>query len=253
MLKDGSFQLVREYRVEGDRVRYYSLDRSQWEEIPAALVDWDKTKKVAAEQAASDASAISRVKAEEAEHNPQLLDIDASVEVAPGIFLPQGDGIFAFDGKTVLKLAEARIKSTLSKKNAVEQVLVPVPVVPTRHNIFIERPHAEYRVTTGQPEFYMRETNGLEPNLELIRAKVHGDVREIEHLDQLFGQERFTKDTLPMQIWQVAPGLYRFTLAAPLPPGEYALAEAAQDPSMGLNVWDFGVDASSKAPASKRK
>ncbi|MGH9648677.1 MAG: hypothetical protein ACRD4E_17890, partial [Bryobacteraceae bacterium] len=26
VLKDGSFQLVREYAVQGDRVRYYSLD-----------------------------------------------------------------------------------------------------------------------------------------------------------------------------------------------------------------------------------
>src|ERR1700683_934918 len=44
MLKDGSFQLVREYQVEGDRVRYYSVDRDGWEEVPAALVDLDKTK-----------------------------------------------------------------------------------------------------------------------------------------------------------------------------------------------------------------
>src|ERR1700691_2345296 len=34
ILRDGSFQLVREYNVEGDRVRYYSIEQSQWEEIP---------------------------------------------------------------------------------------------------------------------------------------------------------------------------------------------------------------------------
>ena len=53
MLKDGSFQLVREYAVQGDRVRYYSLDRSQWEEIPSDLVDWDATGKAAARRAAT--------------------------------------------------------------------------------------------------------------------------------------------------------------------------------------------------------
>jgi len=31
MLTDGTFQLVREYKIEGDRVRYYSVDSSQWE------------------------------------------------------------------------------------------------------------------------------------------------------------------------------------------------------------------------------
>src|ERR1700733_1747592 len=50
MLTDGSFQLVREYQVNGDRVRYYSLDSSQWEEIPASMIDWDATKKVAGEE-----------------------------------------------------------------------------------------------------------------------------------------------------------------------------------------------------------
>ncbi|HVB57264.1 MAG TPA: hypothetical protein VNE63_12700 [Candidatus Acidoferrales bacterium] len=250
MLKNGTFQLVREYHVEGDRVRYYSLDTSQWEEIPLALVDWDKTKKVAAEESARDAAAISKVEVQEAERNAAPLDIDASVEAAPGVFLPPGEGLFAFDGKTVLKLAQARIKSSLSKKNTIEQVLVPIPVIPTRHNISIERPHAEYRVTTGQPEFYMRTSDGREPELELIRASVHGDTRQIEKLDQLFGQERYTKRTLPMERWQIALGLYRFTLGTPLAPGEYALVEIVQKQSMSLYVWDFGVDAPSP---SKRK
>src|SRR5580658_4567287 len=43
-MKDGSDQLVREYHVEGDRIRFYSLDRDDWEEVPASLVDLDTTK-----------------------------------------------------------------------------------------------------------------------------------------------------------------------------------------------------------------
>ena len=43
-MKDGSDQLVREYKVENDRVKFYSLDREEWEEVPLALVDLDKTK-----------------------------------------------------------------------------------------------------------------------------------------------------------------------------------------------------------------
>jgi len=29
-LKDGTYQIVREYKVEGDRVRYYSSERGEW-------------------------------------------------------------------------------------------------------------------------------------------------------------------------------------------------------------------------------
>ena len=36
-MKDGSYHSVREYETKGDRVRYYSTERSEWEEIPLDL------------------------------------------------------------------------------------------------------------------------------------------------------------------------------------------------------------------------
>src|SRR5215831_7017036 len=46
---DGEYQLVREYKVEGDRVSFYSVERSEWEEVPVSMVDLKRT---AAEAAA---------------------------------------------------------------------------------------------------------------------------------------------------------------------------------------------------------
>ena len=98
ILKDGTFQIAREYTVEDDRVRYWSVERSQWEEIPAALVDWDATHKAEAEQATEDA----KLKAE----NPRVrigrahrrtLTWTVSLEIKPGLFLPDGVGFYALE------------------------------------------------------------------------------------------------------------------------------------------------------------
>ena len=47
-LSDGTYQIVREYKVLPDRVRYYSIERGDWEEIPLDLVDIKKTETEAA-------------------------------------------------------------------------------------------------------------------------------------------------------------------------------------------------------------
>ena len=50
-LTDGTFQIVRSYEKQGDSVRYYSVERSAWEEIPATMVDWKATAQAEADDA----------------------------------------------------------------------------------------------------------------------------------------------------------------------------------------------------------
>ncbi len=241
-LKDGSFQLVREYRIEGDRVRYYSLDSSQWEQMPEALVDWEATKKIEEQEARRDAAIVAKAQAREAERHAEPLDIDASLEVAPGIFLPPGEGLFLYDGRALQRLAQAETASKLAKRRLLEQVLVPVPIVPSSHTVSIHGPRAKLRLGNPVPEFYMRTVDAREPDIELLRAKLKGENRQIENTDELFGQRRANRDTIPIQRWQVARGVYRFTLGQPLPPGEYAVAEIVQGEALSVYVWDFGVE-----------
>src|ERR1700728_1340631 len=96
MLKDGTFQLVREYHVEGDRVRYYSIDQMGWEEIPEPLVDWDATRKMEIGDAKRNLDLIAEARKTDSARHAELLDVDASIEIAPKVFLPGGAGLFEF-------------------------------------------------------------------------------------------------------------------------------------------------------------
>ena len=249
-LKDGSFQVVREYERKGDRVRYYSLERSTWEEIPAELVDWEATRKAEAAETQRQQEALEKIRAIQAAERAATadVDVDASIEVAPGVFLPSGEGTFVVEGRMVSPLTQVAADTKRDKGRLVEQILVPIPVVPTRYKVRVPGKRAALRLSTPQPEFYMRTADAREPEMELVRAEVKGDARQIELLSRnIAGQQSEKRTAMSIERWRVAKGVYRFTLSQPLEPGEYVLAEILPQ-GMNLYVWDFGVDAS--APRS---
>jgi hypothetical protein len=247
MLKDGTFQLVKSYQLEGDRVRFYSIDQSEWEEIPAALVDWDATKKEEATETKTDSEILAKAsKIEAARRAAPTLDVDASLEVLPNVFLPPGAGAFVLEGRSLLALTQAETQERSDKKQTAKQILIPVPIVPSRRNIIIQGSRAHLRVTDARPEFWIRMFGSSIPNVELVRIRARGPVRVVENVDTLFTEQREVSTALPLQEWPVAQRVFRYTLEQPLPPGEYALTQMTgvrgQDTDISLYVWDFGVD-----------
>ena len=109
ILKDGSYQVVTKYQKVGDRVRYLSAERGQWEELPANLVDWAATEAWAQEHKpgaqpppeAPQASPGAPV----APSIPEAAAIDKEEQharartpyVLPGLRLPDQDGVWALD------------------------------------------------------------------------------------------------------------------------------------------------------------
>jgi hypothetical protein len=252
VMKDGTFQIVSSYQIDGDRVRYYSVERSEWEEIPAALVDWPATKQAAASDEKKDAALTSELKANEAAAKSAPIDVDASFEVVPGVILPPGQGFFILDGQTISPLKQSQASAKLDKGHFVEQIAVPIPVVPSRANVDLPGKRASFRTTNVNPEFYFRAADLGEPQIELFVAHVQNGKRRIENIDSYFGQQKHKGKTISMQEWQVAKGLYRFTLGQSLAPGEYALAQFSPKEGINLLLWDFGVDAPPRHNTKKK-
>ena len=268
VLKNGDFQLVREYQKNGERVRYYSLERAAWEEIPASMIDWAATQKAEATTAAREKEALEKLhKQEEMSRVDMALDVDASLQTASGVFLPAGEGMFAVEGKKTTLLEQAGLEAHRDKKQILKQIASPIPIVPSKTNLELQGAHATMRLDPSHLEFYLREAppdpdrntpirqssrpGESGPEVELVRATVKGNKRVVEQIKALFGQEMDTsRKTVLLQRWQVTPNVFRFTLGEQLEPGEYALAEILPD-GLNLYVWDFGVDAGSAKPKGK--
>src|SRR5579863_10706833 len=96
ILKDGSYQLATKWEIKGDRVRYLSAERDEWEELPNSLVDWPATDKFERDRAAGIPApeAVELDKEVEAE---RLADEAKTPQVAPGLHLPDDGGMLLLD------------------------------------------------------------------------------------------------------------------------------------------------------------
>src|SRR5450432_1561591 len=88
ILKDGSYQLVTKYEIKGDRVRYMSAERDDWEELPASLIDWPATEKFEKDRTAG--AAVPEAAQLDKEIDEERTRAQAMLpEVAPGLRLPE--------------------------------------------------------------------------------------------------------------------------------------------------------------------
>jgi len=250
ILTDGTFQLAREYTVEGERVRYWSVERSQWEEIPTNLVDWDATHNAEAELAARDAELKAKIHASQLAQLTKDINVDRSLEIKPGLFLPDAVGFYALDRNKLIremKQSVAVVKTSTGRE--VEKIISGVSLIPGKKTMEIPGERAAMRLNTAEPEFFMRPADAREPRFRLLRTQIKGGHRVVEDVSIRFtGEEKHKATDIEIQTWTPATGVFRYTVDQRLEPGEYAFVEMTDE---GINgyVWDFGID----APASKTK
>lgn len=243
ILTDGSFQVVREYHREGDRVRYYSLERSAWEEMPATLVDWTATQKAEDELNAQQEKLSKQIAESEKAARFADLNVDTSFEVRPGVFLPDAAGFYAIDGNRVAVMQQEKAEVHTDKGRAVAKIVTGMPLISGKQDMEIPGKQAKLRIHTGDAEFYFRTADQREPHLTLLRATVKGEKRALEAIiTNIAGQQKIKGREVSLLQWDAARGLYRFTVDQALDSGEYAIIETTQTEGQSMFVWTFGVD-----------
>jgi hypothetical protein len=230
-LKDGTYQLAREYKVENDRVSFLSVDRGEWEEIPAALVDLEKTK---AEIKRREDTMREEATANAAEEKAER---DARKEVEQ---IPVAEGVYLIEAGKLIPIKVGESKIVTDKRRSVLKAMSPIPLVSGKATLELDGPHAPAGTANREPEFYIRLS--AEERFGIVRMGEHKGNRVVEKLTII----PVTKETVeePDLVAtfrkQVADGLFKIWPEKPIEPGEYAVVEYT-DGKVNMQVWDFFV------------
>jgi len=231
-MKDGSFHLIREYKVEGDRVSFYSVERSDWEEVPSELVDLKRTE---AETAARQESLSKASKAIEEEEQAAK---EARREIQR---IPRDPGVYQLDNDQlrVFPVAESTLHN--AKGRNILRAVSPVPLIPGKATLELQGEHSSNIVKESTPEFFLQlsefESFGL---IKLVPEK---GVRIVERITIIpvtkeNMEERQLLQTFTKQLSD--NGLYKIWPVDPLPQGEYAIIEYTEG-KINPQVWDFRI------------
>jgi hypothetical protein len=229
-LKDGNYHLVREWKIDGDRVKFYSTERSDWEEVPLDLVDVRRT---------------------QAESDERKKDLDADAKTASDETaavraqrseirkIPQDAGVYTLDDKGNLTVFEvASTKMHTNKGRRVLQIATPIPLVTGKATVEIDQEHSSRVVHEERQEFFFQLEK--EERFGLIKLTPHKGVRIAERLEILpLSKEVYEEvDEVPTFNKQLEGGLYKIWPEKPMTPGEYAIIEYTPG-KVEPRIWDF--------------
>jgi hypothetical protein len=275
ILKDGTYQVVTKYQKVGDRVRYFSAERGQWEELPAELVDWAATDNYAKEHkpgaepvspAVPEAAAIDQEEQHARARTP---------DVSPGLRLPDQDGIWArdtfHDQPELVALAQnsASVNRETSH-NVLRATLNPLGGI--QQSVQIPGAESKVKLHVNDPAFYVSivgvddneavssavtvdthgggsAKNGFNSSnsqyaIVRVRSNFKKDYRVVSGIKiGVAGKVTQTEDVIPT-VAQTLPGnrWIRLTTQQPLTIGDYALMEVLGPGEVNLSVWDFRID-----------
>jgi hypothetical protein len=179
--------------------------------------------------------------------------------IAPGVELPAGEGVYVYDGRTVLALIQNHAAVQNDRKRAILGAVAPLPVVKGRAWVLLEGATAKVIVPAAAPVFYLQLSKASPNGYGLVRLKQKEDTRIVGQIaitpitrNTSESQEAIpaTVETLKPAASGDEPSILRLSPQKPLAVGEYAVVEYLEEKKLNLFVWDFRVTPSPPA-ASK--
>jgi len=256
ILKDGSYQLATKWELRGDRVRFFSAERNEWEEIPTDLIDWNATDQYEKDRAAGKASPTALALEHELQAEREQEELK-SPHVAPGLRLPAEGGVFVLD--TYLgtpELLQLDQSSGEINRDTARNVLRATinPVSGAKRMIELAGPRAKMQVHASLPAVYVNLQAGDEDapskkaaeelpwdRFRIVKVQIKGDKRIVGVIKvAVFGKSTQQQDAIDATVEQLGEGWIKVTPKAPLVPGEYAVVEMLGKEGMNSYVWDFG-------------
>lgn len=240
-LKDGNYHLVREYVVQGDRIRFYSTERSEWEEIPSSLVDLNRTES----ERKARADEIKRETQEEDEEDQAERAYKreiASIPVDTGAYYKQGDAIKA--------LPAAEYRTVTDKKRQVLMTASPIPIIPGKASVIIQGSHSNFVIHENRPAFYLRLSK--EERFGIIKLTPKKNTRVVENVAIVPVSKENIEERKQMETFdqQLAENLYKVWPEKTLTPGEYALVEYSEG-DIDMIIWDFAYQEAQGSTSQK--
>jgi hypothetical protein len=290
ILKDGSYQSITKYEVHGDRVRYFSAERDDWEELPTSLVDWPATEKYEKDRAA--APAIPEAVLIDKETDAERVAAESHLpQVAPGLRLPDLSGMFLLDNfKGQPQLVEIEQNEGDVNNGSRADILRGAIIrgAGAKQTIELEGEHATTYAHVAVPSIYINIDNdddtstappakpsdaagndsaqrpqqpqqpqqALVPfdRFHIVRLKAKNGKRIVGDIKRApTGKITPEQNSVKTTIDRIGTGWLKLTPTEDLAPGEYAVVETKGAEGVNLYVWPFAVNPNAPANANPWK
>jgi len=274
ILKDGSYQLATQWEVKGDRVRYMSAERNEWEEVPNSLVDWTATDKWEKDREASTPSPEAIALDKELEEERRAEEAKTPL-VAPGLHLPQDGSVLLLDTfQNQPQLVELLQSGGELNRNRKENVLRAAinPIASSKQTIELVGLHAKVQAHASLPSIYVNLSTPDDTNAgperpqqpqqpeqpwdryHIVRLQSKKEKRVVGDLKvSPLGKVSQEQNLVLTTSQRLTGGWVKVTPTSALDPGEYAVVEMMGTDGFNTFVWDFGVNPAAPANPSALK